>query len=101
MEILQHHTSTFTEGIIICGIGFLLCYFVGRRRFNRRGIGGLQQYNSYGTAIITTLFEKMVNFIGIILLLIGLWVTINSKKQDIKQAGKHKPVTTINNHPKK
>jgi hypothetical protein len=101
METLQHHTGSFTQGIIICGIGFFLCYVVGRRRFNRRGIGGLQQYHSYGTAIITTLLEKLVKFIGIILLLIGLWLTINSKSEESKQAGKHKPVTTINNHPKK
>ncbi len=99
METLQHHTGSFTQGIVISLIGFLLCYFVGRRRFNRRGIGGLQHYNSYETAIVTTLFEKLVKLLGIVLLIIGLLMTINNLPSQKKVTPK--AITTINHITKK
>jgi ABC-type uncharacterized transport system permease subunit len=78
METIQHHPNTILQGIIITLTGLLLCYFVGKRRFKRRGIGGLQYYSNYQSALITTLFEKGVKFIGIILLIIGLWLILNN-----------------------
>ncbi|MBN8879830.1 MAG: hypothetical protein J0I32_19960 [Sphingobacteriales bacterium] len=59
-------------GIILFTVGLLLRYIVGRNRFNRRGVGGLQHYNSYNRAVATTLFESILKMIGTVLLLAGL-----------------------------
>lgn len=34
-------------------------FIIGRRRFKRRGIGGLQHFNSYSNAVFTMFIEKL------------------------------------------
>jgi flagellar biogenesis protein FliO len=99
MNTIQEHTHTFIHGIIITVIGLILCYLIGKRRFNRRGIGGLQYYSNYGTAVVTTLFEKLVKLIGIVLLIIGLLMTLNNLPSHKKVTTK--AITTINHTTKK
>jgi uncharacterized membrane protein len=99
MDTIQNHPHTFLHGIIIAAIGLILCYVIGKRRFNRRGIGGLQYYSNYGTAVVTTIFEKMVKLIGIILLITGLWLILNNLPSH--QMVTPKTITTINHTTKK
>jgi len=72
METILAITAVQWYGIILFTVGLLLRYIVGRNRFNRRGVGGLQHYNSYNRAVATTLFESILKMIGTVLLLAGL-----------------------------
>jgi len=79
MEALHHHISTTGCGIILCLIGLLLCYIIGKRRFNRRGIGGLQQYSSYAAALVISNIERLVRLAGIAAIIVGVLLLITAK----------------------
>jgi hypothetical protein len=64
--------STFLTGIILSALGLWLRYHIGRRRFNRRGIGGLQQFPTYGRFIFTVLIERVIYFLATLCLWAGL-----------------------------
>jgi hypothetical protein len=66
--------NSFLTAMILTAIGLLLRYHIGRRRFNRRGIGGLQQFPTYSRFIFTMAVEKVIFFIGTIALLAGLFL---------------------------
>lgn len=66
--------TAFLTGMILIAIGLLVRYQIGRRRFNRRGIGGLQQFPTYGRFIITMVVEKIIYFIATLSLLAGLFL---------------------------
>ncbi|WP_199119914.1 hypothetical protein [Pedobacter sp. ASV28] len=74
MKTLLAITTVQWYGIILIAVGLILRYIVGRNRFNRRGVGGLQHYDSYNRALATTLFEKILKLIGTLLLLAGLFL---------------------------
>jgi hypothetical protein len=61
-------------GMILTAIGLWFRYQISRRRFNRRGIGGLQQFPTYGRFIFTMVVEKVVYFIATLCLLAGLFL---------------------------
>ena len=48
----------FLTGLLLAGFGLLVRYHISRRRFNRRGIGGLQQFPTYGRFIFTMTVER-------------------------------------------
>jgi hypothetical protein len=52
-------------------IGLFIRYHIGRRRCNRMGIGGLQQFPTYGWFIFTFIVERVVYLIGRLCLLAG------------------------------
>jgi hypothetical protein len=66
--------TTYLTGMILSALGLLLRYHIGRRRFNRRGIGGLQQFPTYGRFIITMAVEKFIYFIATLCLIAGLFL---------------------------
>lgn len=57
-------------------IGLGINLFVGMRRFNRRGPGGLQHYSNYFVGLITTLFEGALRILAVGLMIWGLlgWI---------------------------
>ncbi|RKR84097.1 hypothetical protein BDD43_4324 [Mucilaginibacter gracilis] len=55
--------------IVLLAIGLLLRYIIGKRRFNRRGIGGVQYFKSYGRSLITTTFERVLNIIATLMII--------------------------------
>lgn len=57
-------------------IGLALRYIIGKRRFRRRGIGGLQHFSSYGRALITIFLEWVVKWVANILLLTGILLLV-------------------------
>ena len=70
MKNLIHHTNHLTiYAIILLVIGLLLRYVIGKRRFNRRGVAGLQHFKSYSVAVITIAVEKVVNIIAILMII--------------------------------
>jgi hypothetical protein len=63
---------TFLTGMILSALGLWLRYHIGRRRFNRRGIGGLQQFPTYGRFIFTVIIERVIHFLATLCLWAGL-----------------------------
>lgn len=65
MEKLTHHTNHLTiYAIVLLIIGLLIRYIIGLRRFNRRGITGLQHFKTYGIGLLTTIIETFINIIA-------------------------------------
>lgn len=63
--------------LIICGgllivIGLFIRYQIGRRRFNRRGVGGLQHFPTYNKFMVTVIVESVIYFMGTLCLWAGL-----------------------------
>jgi hypothetical protein len=62
-----HHLTIYA--VILLVTGLLLRYIIGKRRFNRRGVAGLQYFKSYGTALFTTILERVVNIIATLMII--------------------------------
>jgi len=69
-----HPNYTAPCGLILIAIGLTIRYYIGRRRFNRRGIAGLQQYTAYGKAVITTIYERLMLTIANVCLIAGVFI---------------------------
>lgn len=67
-------TSFLLLGSIALIIGIAIRYVIGRRKFNRRSSTGMQQFSSYEKAVGITLVERFFRFIGLLLILAGLFV---------------------------
>ena len=63
-------------GVILIIIGFIIIYFMGRRKFRRRTITGSEQFKSYNRSLGIPLMERLVKAIGILLVLSGIlfWI---------------------------
>ncbi|WP_433863855.1 molybdenum ABC transporter permease [Sphingobacterium thalpophilum] len=86
-------------GIILLLGGIALNISINRRRFYRRGPGGLQHFESYGKAVGTTFLERIGKIIAFLLIVIGLFFTISyfllpdlkreiQRQQNLEQKGK-------------
>jgi hypothetical protein len=69
-----HHYDIIPCGLLLLVIGLFIRYQIGKRRFNRRSITGLQQFSSYGAGVLTILAESMIYFIGTIILWAGIFL---------------------------
>ena len=58
---------------VLIGIGVALRLWVGMRRFNRRGIGGLQHFSNYFLGLATLFVEFLVWWTAHILIVWGLY----------------------------
>jgi len=63
-------------GILLLFLGLFLRYAIGRRRFNRRSIAGVQGFKSYSYAIITLIIEKLVNALALLFILLAIILLI-------------------------
>jgi len=68
------YNSIAPIGIVLSLLDLFIRYQIRRRRFNRRGIAGLQHYSSYGIGFCTTIIETLLNFIGLLFILSGLFL---------------------------
>jgi len=67
--IIQNHITL--HACIFLGIGLAVRYIIGRRRFNRRGIAGLQLFSSYEKWWLITRVERLFNFLALLAILAG------------------------------
>ena len=74
MEALQGISLVQVIGAICVIIGYAFRYWVNRRRFNRTSYGGVQLYQSYEHKVAFTLIERLVRFVGLALILFGLFL---------------------------
>jgi len=68
--IIHHHI--FLHPLILIIVGLIVRYAIGRRRFNRRGITGLQLFSSYEKWWLTTRMEAVINFLALLAMIAGL-----------------------------
>jgi hypothetical protein len=77
MELLIiHHNSMSLHASILIGTGLLVRYIISRRRFNRRGLAGLQLFSSYEKWWLTTRIEALFYFLGLLAIGAGLFLLI-------------------------
>lgn len=70
MTLLLIHTSNYS--ILLLALGLFIRYLIGRRRFNRRSIAGMQAFSSYLKGLVITIIETLLNIAGAVLIIIGL-----------------------------
>ena len=68
-------TPQFYGGLFL-SMGIALRYIIDRRRFNRRGIGGLQHFRNYERAVFITFLEWLGCLTANALMLLGLFLLI-------------------------
>ena len=74
MKHANHHNYTvLIIAIILFVSGLLIRYIIGRRRFNRREIDGLQHFKSYNTSLVIPIMERVLNIIAAIMILAGIY----------------------------
>ncbi|WP_233753547.1 hypothetical protein [Algoriphagus sp. AGSA1] len=61
-------------GICLLGGGFALRVWVNRRRFYRRGPGGLQYYSRYSKAVLSSMVEGFMMFVSIPMMILGMLI---------------------------
>jgi hypothetical protein len=64
--------TTLLTGVILAAVGLFIRYQISKRRFNRRGIGGLQKFPTYGRFVFVMAAEKVIYFIASLCLWAGL-----------------------------
>lgn len=67
--IIMDYTSI---GWITLVIGAVLRYIVARRKFNRRGVGGMEHYKNFESAAGNSLLNWLMKWAGTILIFFGL-----------------------------
>lgn len=74
MKHANHHNYTvLIIAIILFVAGLLIRYIIGRRRFNRRGVGGQQHFKSYNTSLFIPVMERVLNIIAAIMIMVGIY----------------------------
>ncbi|MCE7054728.1 hypothetical protein LZF95_08590 [Algoriphagus sp. AGSA1] len=63
-------------GICLLGGGFALRVWIKRRRFYRRGPGGLQHFSRYSKAVLISTFEGFLMLLSIPMLILGMLILI-------------------------
>ncbi len=77
MEILNELTRIQVHGIYLLIAGLVIRFVIGRRRFNRRGVGGLQHFNSYIVALLVMTIEWLFNLIALIAIVTGVFLLVS------------------------
>lgn len=72
---MNAHHHTLAIGIGLIAIGWFVRTLISRRRFNRRGIAGLQLFSSYWKWLLTTRIESLINFIAACAIIAGILIT--------------------------
>ncbi len=72
METIISFLKTAPETVLM-GIGTALRLWIGMRRFNRRGIGGLQHFSNYFVGLAALFVEFLIWWTANILIVWGLY----------------------------
>lgn len=78
-------------GWIALVLGVAIRYIIERRKFNRRGVAGLEGFSSFEKAVGTKLTEKLFNLIAVILILGGVLLLLLSW-YDSRQRPANQPI---------
>lgn len=65
------------SAILMIVVGLCIRHIVGRRRFYRRNVAGIEEFDSYGAAQFTQLWERLAHLLGSILLGLGILILLS------------------------
>jgi hypothetical protein len=69
---LIRNAGTAGLGLAVLLAGLATWVWVGRRRFQRRNIAGIEEFSSYGAMILTAGFEKLMRIVAALAVIAGL-----------------------------
>jgi hypothetical protein len=69
-----HHHYTVPCALLLIALCLFIRYTIHRRRFNRRGVAGLQQFSSYHHFVAVTTIEQIILVAGNLCGLAGLFL---------------------------
>lgn len=69
-----HHSNTLLFALLLIAFCLFVRYIIHRRRFNRRGVAGLQHFSSYHHYVAVTTIEKIILIAGNLCGLAGLFL---------------------------
>ncbi|MGY3211969.1 hypothetical protein [Mucilaginibacter sp. HD30] len=73
---MKTHQMIIPCGLLLVAACLFIRYWVGRRRFNRRGFGGVEHFGSYSSALVIRFLECLLLLIANILGLTGLFLLL-------------------------
>lgn len=77
MENLFALTDNTSNATLLIAVGLLIRLIIGYRRFNRRGVGGLQHFDNYWKAILITALEWLFKWAANAIILFGIITLIS------------------------
>lgn len=60
--------------------GIAINIWVNRRRFSRRGPGGLQHFSTYSKSVFTTLGERIAKILALVMIVLGIGALLYGHK---------------------
>jgi hypothetical protein len=76
-------------GIVLVVAGMAIRYWINKRAFDRRAITGLEGFKSYGEMRLTRLFEGILRFVSLLVIIGGIILFLLSL---VSPYGIHHPV---------
>lgn len=70
-----------TKGWLLIGGGIVIRYIIARRKFNRRGVGGLQHFRSFERGVLTTFFEWLLRWGAVAMMVYGVLCLLSGVSQ--------------------
>lgn len=64
--------SVLSTGILLLLVGLTIRYIIGKRRFKRRTIGGMQVFKNYSKSLLVPIIEGLGIIISLIMILGGI-----------------------------
>lgn len=68
--------SVLFIGLLLLLFGLLIRYLIGKRRFKRRTIGGMQVFKSYNKSLLVPIVEGLLIIISFLMILSGASITL-------------------------
>jgi hypothetical protein len=68
---------TLVWAILFLVGGFVLRFQINKRQFNRRNAAGVEEFKSYGSAFSTQILEKIGRWVGLFLIIIGIFFAVS------------------------
>lgn len=63
-------------GLIFFSVGLGGRFFIGRRKFNRRNVAGIEEYENYTSALANSAFDRITAIGSGILIIFGILMTL-------------------------
>lgn len=76
LTILATNQGLEIVGVVLVITGIIIRYMIGRNRFNRRSITGVETFSSYERMNLTRLLEWLGSIIGLLLIIGGIIMVV-------------------------
>ena len=63
-------------GLVFLAVGLGGRFFIGRRKFHRRNVAGIEEYKSYTSALTNSVFDRIAAIASGILILLGILMSL-------------------------